>query len=168
LNRCPSAIGSKLFDAACFHFARANLDTVLRHALQFAFLMRPIPHKRKEGQSFLRTMLAVFFTIFMLSDLCCMSSCAGELDELRGLGAARFDAGSTGQPTPAISTADTEQGHDSKSENDDDGCFCSGHILQALTIDMAHPEVSSEVGDSPEIALPTSPPQPLFPPPRFI
>src|SRR2546423_2224750 len=116
--------------------------------------MRPIPHKGKEGQSFLRTVLAVFFTVFMLSDLCCMSSCAGELDELRGLGAARFAAASTGQPTPAISTADTEQRHDSKSENDDDGCFCSGHILQALPLDVVCLGVASVAGDSIETSLP--------------
>ena len=162
----PRPPGSKSPEAPCLHCA-PNLDIVIRQALQFGFLMRPLPHKGMNRQRCLRTMLAVFFAVFMFSDLCCMSSCAGELDELRGLGAARFTICSTGQPAPAVGTAGTGQQDDSKSENDDDGCFCSGHILQALPIDLICLDVASVVGDSQEASLPTSPPQTLFHPPRL-
>jgi hypothetical protein len=119
-------------------------------------------------QSRLSATLAVFFIIFMLSDICCMSSCAGELDDLHGFGTVSFTIDATDRSTPAIHTADAGQQHESQSNNcNDDGCFCSGHILQTLPLSVANVDVASVVNGSQDASLPTSPPRTLFHPPRF-
>ena len=128
--------------------------------------MRQNSFKKVESQGLIRATLIVFFVAFMVSDACCMSSCAGERDELRFPGTITVTASAAGQPVPSVSTEDTGDCHDSNSESDDDGCFCSGHLLHTLPVGIVRLEAGPAVADSLETSLPTPPRQTLFHPPR--
>lgn len=96
---------------------------------------------------------AVFFFIFSMTDLCCLSVFCD-----KGI--------SPAVAAPVIETEDSQQEDESQPCQSDECCFCCAHVVPSSQIAMAALAVDSPDSEQYPTLLPKPPPRALFRPPR--
>jgi hypothetical protein len=121
-------------------------------------------------QGYLHSGIAVLFLTLMVADLMCVWSCC---TEVAGIPAARSLAqtsraaiGTIHTERASVDTDRSRQEHHSEQSRADDGCFCCAHVLPGISLAEVVSMVEPEKAIPLHVALPSSPPQRLFHPPR--